>query len=124
MKSRRLLCASLFLAALASTASVHGFDETLYGHGARWRASLRPWHGHYKNVQYNQPIALVVPPTAELQTDYNWGAVSSRMTRINHQFQRPWPNGNWAPYGYGFFNTPPWPSDTRQFGTYYIRGPW
>ena len=41
-------------------------DETLYGHGARWRAGLRPWHGRQYNVQYGQPIALVVPPTAEL----------------------------------------------------------
>ena len=122
MKLPTLAAAALVLTALAANCQAGGFDETPYGHGARWRASLRPWHGHYYNVQYGVPLALVVPPTAELQTDYGWGVTSSRVSRINHQFQRPWPNGYWAPYG--FLPTPPWPSDTRQFGTYYVRGPW
>jgi hypothetical protein len=124
MRFRILACTALALAAIASVAQGgnHGFDETPYGHGARWRASLRPWHGRQYNVQYGAPLALVVPPTAELQTDYTWGVTSSRVTRINHQFQRPWPNGYWSPYG--FLPPPQWPSDTRQFGTYYIRGPW
>ena len=124
MKIRKFLAAGLALTALLCTMSAHGGDETPYGHGARWRAGLRPWHGRQYNVQYGQPIGLVVPPTAELTTDYGWGSVASRMTRIDHQFQRPWPNGYWTPYGYGFLPTPGWPSDTRQFGTYYIRGPW
>ena len=25
---------------------------------------------------------------------------------------------------YGFLPAAGWPSDTRQFGTYYVRGPW
>ena len=86
---------------------------------------MRPWHGRYYNVQYGQPLALVVPPTAELQTDYSWGSVASRMTRIDHQFQRPWPGAYYSPYApYGFLPKAEWPSDTKQFGTYYIRGPW
>ena len=125
MKIRNLMAAGLALMALAAAARVHAFDETHHGHDARWRASLRPWHGRYYNVQYGQPIALVVPPTAELATDYGWGAVSSRMTRIDHQFQRPWPGFYQPPYGpYGFLPAAAWPSDTRQFGTYYVRGPW
>ena len=123
MKPRNIVVAGLAVLALLSAARVQAFDETLYGHGARWRSGLRPWHGHYNNIQYGAPTALVVPPTAELQADYGWGAVSSRVTRIDHQFQRPWRNGYYtAPYG--FLSTPPWPSDTRQFGTYYVRGPW
>jgi len=37
-------------------------------------------------------------------------------------FQRPYP----GPYGggVGFLPTPYWPSDTRQFGIYPVRGPW
>jgi len=124
MKIRNWMAAGLALVALASLNRVQAGDETLYGHGARWRASLRPWHGRYYNVQYGEPIALVVPPRSELATDYSWGSVSSRMTRIDHQFQRPWPNGYWSPYGYGFLPGAAWPSDTRQFGTYPVRGPW
>ncbi|MBI3838231.1 MAG: hypothetical protein HY288_09905, partial [Planctomycetia bacterium] len=108
MKLRTLAAAALALAAVVSAARVQAFDETHYGHDARWRASLRPWHGRNYNVQYGTPLALVVPPTAELQTDYTWGVTSSRVSRINHQFQRPWPNGYLAPHG--FRPTPPWPS--------------
>src|SRR4051812_2688996 len=122
MKRQTLLVALFAVFAAIGTAHAGGFDETHYGHNARWRASLRPWHGHYYAVQYGQPLALVVPPTAELQTDYPGGVTSSRVSRINPQFQRPWPNGYWAPYG--FLPPPNWPSDTRQFGYYYIRGPW
>ena len=43
-------------------------------------------------------------------------------TALDHQFQRPWPNGFYTPYG--FLPGAQWPSDTRQFGTYYVRGPW
>lgn len=124
MRVRNWMAAGLALAALLSATQLHAGEETLFGKNARWRASLRPWHGRYNNVQYGQPIALVVPPTAELTTDYAWGSVASRMTRNDHQFQRPWPNGYWSPYGYGFFNTPEWPHDTRNFGIYPIRGPW
>ncbi len=123
MKARYILVAGCALAAVLLTARpAQSFDETLDGHNARWRAGLRPWHGRYANVQYSAPVAQVVPPTAEWQTDYGWGSVSSRMTRIDHQFQRPWPNGRWTPYG--FMPTPGYPSDTPQFGYYYIRGPW
>jgi hypothetical protein len=115
----------LALAALSVSTRVQAFDETHYGHGARWRASMHPWHGRYSNVQYGQPIALVVPPTAELTTDYGWGVCSSRMTRIDHQFQRPWRGSFPTQYPpYGFMPGAAWPSDTRQFGTYYVRGPW
>jgi hypothetical protein len=122
MNPKNFLVVGLVLAALASAARVQAFDETHYGHGARWRATMRPWHGHYSSAKYGQPVALVVPPTAELQTNYGWGSVASRMSRIDHQFQRPWPMGRGTPAG--FLPTPAWPSDTRQFGVNYIRGPW
>ena len=123
MKVRKWLIASLALAALLATARVQAFDETHYGHGARWRAALRPWHGRYYNVQYGQPLALVVPPTAENQVHWGWGVGATRITPNQHQFQRDYPgpgmyNRSW------FRPTPPWPSSTDQFGDYYIRGPW
>lgn len=122
MRFRILVIVLVSVAAMASAARVGAFDETHHGHNARWRSTLQPWHGRYYNVQHGVPLALVVPPTAELQTDYNWGSVGSRMTRIDHQYQRPWPNGYWTPHG--FMPAAAYPSDTRQFGTYYIRGPW
>ena len=122
MRLRILAMAAALVVVASTAANLHGYDETKHGHNARWRAMYYPWHGRYYNVQYGAPLALVVPPTAELQTNYAWGSVSSRMTRIDHQFQRPWPNGFWTPYG--FLPGAAWPSDTRQFGTYYVRGPW
>ncbi len=124
MHRRKFVLVALAVAAAFSAASAQAFDETHHGHNARYRASLRPWHGRYYNVQYGQAVSIVVPPTAELTTDYGWGSVSSRMTRNDHQFQRPWPGpvGRWTPYG--FLPTPAFPSDTRQFGYYYNRGPW
>ena len=121
MRLRNYLAAGLALAALAASASLHAGDETHYGHDARWRhAAPLAWPLLQRAIWC--AMALVVPPTAELQTDYAYGSVSSRMTRINHQFQRPWPNGYWTPYG--FLPASNWPNDTRNFGTYYIRGPW
>ena len=123
MKRRDLAAAGLLLAALAATACAADSTRltTATTHGG---APLRPWHGRYYNVQYGQPLALVVPPTAELTTDYGWGVTSSRMTRIDHQFQRPWPGAYGPMQPYPFLPGAAWPSDTRQFGTYYIRGPW
>jgi hypothetical protein len=86
------------------------------------RACWYNWNRNYAHTEYGQPVALVVPPTANLQTNYGWGVASSRLSRIEHQFQRNYP-------GYGIFGgpfrpTPVWPSDTTQFGVYYVRGPW
>jgi hypothetical protein len=86
------------------------------------RASMYNWHANYAYTDYGAPTALVVPPTAQLQTDYSWGAPSMRVSRIDHQFTRNYPGP--APFGAGFRHTPPWPQDTAQFGVYYVRGPW
>jgi hypothetical protein len=87
------------------------------------RATVYPWHGYYYDPAWGMPIALVVPPTAESQTHWGWGVGNTRVTTINHQFHRDYP----GPGVYdrrGFLPTPPWPSDTDQFGVYYVRGPW
>jgi hypothetical protein len=121
MKFRLLALGLVAAGALTSTGLAH--DTTLYGYNARWRAAYYPWHNNYYNTQTGRPVALIVPPTAELQTDYGWGVCGTRVTRIDHQYQRPYPG-----YGYAgsptLYPTPRWPSDTRQFGYYYIRGPW
>lgn len=86
------------------------------------RAQYYNWNRNYANTEYGQPVALVVPPTAQLQTNYGWGVASSRISRIDHQFHRNYPGD--GQFGGPFRSTPLWPSDTTQFGVYYVRGPW
>jgi hypothetical protein len=86
------------------------------------RAQYYNWNRNYAYTDYGQCTSLVVPPTAQLQTNWGWGVASSRISRIDHQFQRNYP-GN-ATFGSPFRPTPVWPSDTNEFGVYYVRGPW
>jgi len=89
---------------------------------ARRQAQYCPWHGNYAQVEWGGPVALVVPPQATFQTNWGWGVGNTRVSRTVHQFARPYP----VPFADspGFRRTPPWPSDTNQFGVYYVRGPW
>ena len=78
------------------------------------------WYGGYYHTSWNQPVALVMPPTVRWQTHYNWGVANTRMTPIYAQF------GRTAP-GYGgvrLRGTPRWPSSTDHFGVYPVRAPW
>ena len=88
------------------------------------RAS-QPWHGGYYYTQWGAPVALVIPPTAEMHTDYSWGVPSMRSIAERPSVPAGIPGGG-AAYGgrYGFLPTPYYPSDTNQFGVYYVRGPW
>lgn len=88
-----------------------------------WRqAQWSPWHGRYAHAEWGSPVALVVPPTATFQTNWGWGVGNTRISRINHQFARPYP-GSYGGTG-RLRPTPRWPSDTTQIGVYYVRGPW
>lgn len=86
------------------------------------RAQNYNWNAPYAHVQYGQPVAMIVPPTAQLQTQWGWGVSSSRISRIDHQFGRAYPGQ--GPFGTPYRNTPAWPQDTNQFGVYHVRGPW
>jgi len=86
------------------------------------RAELTNWHANYAHSAYGYPVSLVVPPTAQLQTNWSWGAPSMTLSRIDHQFGRDYPGP--GPFGAGFRNTPIWPSSTHQFGVYHVRAPW
>jgi hypothetical protein len=95
-------------------------------HGAAAKALCHPWHCNYYHMEYGSPVALVVPPTAERHYNLGWGVANSRLARTWHHFGRAYPgsvNGGGG-YGQQFLATPPWPSDTSQFGVYYVRGPW
>jgi hypothetical protein len=90
-----------------------------------WRqAQVLAWHNGFYDPYWGEPIALVVPPNAEFQANYGWGVGGTRVAPIYHQFARPFPGWS-SPVPPGqFYPTPNWPSDTQQFGVYYVRGPW
>src|SRR5437868_1042417 len=115
-----ILLATLFAAALVSSAQAIG-----PGSHPLWRARANnvPWHGGYYDPAWGQPHALVIPPTAELQTKYSWGVTNTEVVPNYHQFRRNYP-GPSAVGRIGFGPTPEWPWHTDQFGVYYVRGPW
>ena len=90
------------------------------------RSQGKAWHSAWYDPWEGRPIALVVPPTAEFQTQYSWGVPSSRVAPIYHQFRRPYPGPGavGGGGGGGFLPTPNSPSDTVQFGVNAVRGPW
>lgn len=124
MTSFRALAAAIAIA--ASLLPAHTAQAITPAAVSNWRARrnmyTQPWHGAYYHTMWGQPVALVVPPTAEYETHWSWGVAQTRVTPIWPQFQRSWP----GPYagGAGFLPTPRWPSSTDQFGVYYVRGPW
>jgi hypothetical protein len=82
----------------------------------------RSWHDNYSNWRWEQPTALVVPPTAAYETSYSWGVGQVRSTPIHSQFGRQ--GAGMIGGGMGAQRTPYWPSTTRQFGIYPVRAPW
>lgn len=128
---RNLILLGAFCAAAlvnVSNASAQRPIERLFKHdmqtkGDAWaqrHACGQPWHANYYYLQYGQPTALVVPPTAVMQQNYSWGVSQNTMTPIYHQFgPAAMPSAGGA-----FYATPRWPSHTRQFGVYPVRAPW
>ena len=111
---------AMCLLAVSSVAdSARAFE--FVGRGCR-RAN-QSWHGGYYHPAWGMPVALVVPPTAEAQTDWGWGVGNTQITTICPQFGRKWPGPGLYDRG-AFSPTPAWPSHTDQFGVYYVRGPW
>ena len=88
---------------------------------SNYEARRTPWNGPYASPAWGVPVALVAPPTAEKETRWGYGVGNTRVTTITHQFRRNYPcesvSGPTA-------ITPAQPSDTTQFGYYYVRGPW
>lgn len=121
MKSNRYFLMAMLLAAVIAPSLAQA--GTPYGDRIARRKSERyPWHGHYYHVAWGQPVALVAPPVADLQTHWSWGVAQTSVTPLWHRYRKNYP----GPYGggNGFRATPLWPSRTDQFGVYYVRGPW
>jgi hypothetical protein len=123
MKRISLLLAATFLGSLVSSdlQAGHPVYRAHADRGAYWHNANHSWHGAYQHVQYGHPLALIVPPTANMQTEYSWGVGRTMMRPIHHQFGRPVATPGYAG---GTRPTPMWPSSTEQLGVYSVRGPW
>jgi len=116
------------LAVVATLLTIAGSDASASAAESRYlrpktrRAPQYNWHANYAHSAYGQPLALVVPPTAQLKTNWSWGAPSAHFSRIDHQFGRDYPGR--GPFGGSFQHTPGWPGNMHQFGVHYVRGPW
>lgn len=119
--AKRIAAAALLTAVVCGAANTAEAWEAAHMRPLT-RAANYNWHANYAHVQYGQPVAMVVPPTAMLQTNWGWGVSSSRVSRLDHQFGRNYSGA--GPHGGPFRNTPVWPQDTNQFGVYHVRGPW
>lgn len=119
----------LFLGAMAivvlgfANASFAGeFAYRVYAdHNNRLIANQTPWHGNYAYLPWNEPAALVVPPTVQSHSAYSWGVAMTEVRPVWHQYGPRYPGGG---RGGPFYSTPRWPSHTDQFGVYPVRGPW
>ncbi|MCC9603839.1 hypothetical protein LOC67_25085 [Stieleria sp. JC731] len=118
-----LACVATVSVATNDSASAAGPGGLITQAWAHNFAMDRPWHGGYYNQTYGQPVALVVPPTAHMRTNFSWGVSQNHMYPIHHQFGRSAPGQGAAAAG-AFRPTPHWPSHTDQFGYYYVRAPW
>ena len=121
--TKSIILSGLLVAAAIAAGPIAARAEAPYLWPQR-RAQMYNWHGNYVYTDYGAPTALVVPPTAQLQTNWSWGAPSLQISRIDHQFTRNWPGAGPFVPGRPFRHTPAWPQSTNQFGVYYVRGPW
>ena len=85
--------------------------------------TVTTWHGHYYNPVYGMPIAIVVPPNANTMRSQGWGVASSQMMPLRSQYGTAYP-GTVTGSLTRFQSRGAFPSNTRQFGYYYVRGPW
>lgn len=123
--NKQILC---LLAASFVTVFVTIEDTNAENHADRWAARHArgmSWHSQYYHTATGLPVALIVPPTAHMQTRWGWGVAQNTMTPIYPQFRRSYPGGG-ADYGAAglMAPTPNAPSHTDQFGVNYIRGPY
>ncbi|HBE66851.1 MAG TPA: hypothetical protein DDW52_01750 [Planctomycetaceae bacterium] len=129
-KKPQILCGLLMAAAVLSATPARAdgpfsrlINRTPASNGDAWaqaHAANRPWHGNYYYLPYGQPTALVMPQRAVMQSNYSWGVSRNTMTPIYHQFGA----AATPSAGGAFLGTPPWPSNTNQFGVYPVRARW
>jgi hypothetical protein len=122
--NKSLAIGALALAAAFAAPAATASAETMPYLWPNKRAQFYNWHANYVYTDYGMPTSLVVPPTADLQTSWSWGAPSLCISRIDHQYTRDYPGPGPFSAARPFRYTPHWPQSTHQFGVYYVRGPW
>ena len=88
-----------------------------------YQQTVTTWHGQYANPNYARPVAVVVPPNANMMRSLGWGVCGSQMMPLYSQYGTAYPGAVTAS-SIRFLSRPVAPSNTQQFGYYYIRGPW
>ncbi len=117
MKASTILGLTVLIAASLATVLPSRAGEFLRrGRGAAWNTS-------YYDPAWGMPEAVVVPPTARWQSNYAWGVGGSRLNRVGARYQAEVPGPESAYDQRDYLPAPPQPSDTRQFGVNYVRGP-
>jgi hypothetical protein len=120
------LLAASFVSVLVTTEDANA-DRRADRWAAR-HAQGMSWHAPYYHTATGMPVALVVPPTAHMQTSWGWGVAQNTMSPIYHQFRRTYPgaySGSTGSFGGGqMMPTPNQPSHTDQFGVNYVRAPY
>ena len=126
MKRAILIALLAVVSALAGQASAQiplFYKPAFHGDEMCPPPGVVPWHDWYYNAEWGIPVAQLLPPTVAAQTHWGWGVGNTRVNLICPQFGRTYPG--MSTYQRDLFQPmPPWPSDTDQFGYYYVRGPW
>jgi len=89
----------------------------------RGRQSGAAWSTNYYDSAWGMPEAVVVSPRVRWQSNYAWGVGGSRVDRIGARYQAEAPGPESAYNQRDYLSAPPQPSDTKQFGVNYARGP-
>ncbi|MGD9126484.1 MAG: hypothetical protein PVH19_03815 [Planctomycetia bacterium] len=115
----------LMVGGFALAESAQAFEGFFATRRAMRKAERDNWHQGYYQGQWGAPLAVVVPPTVDMQTTYRSTVGGTQVTRIWPQYKRGYP-GDPTPSmnGNRYKPVPRWPSSTNQMGVYYIRGPW
>ena len=98
--------------------------QAFEGFFAKRRAMKANWHQGYYQGQWGAPLALVVPPNVDFQTNYGNSVGTTQVTRIWPKFTQSYPGDATPGNAPKYKPVPNWPTSTQQLGTYYIRGPW
>ncbi len=118
------LLAASFLSVLLATEDANA-EGRRYDRWAARHARGMSWHSQYNHTATGMPVALIVPPTAHMQSNWGWGVAQNTMTPIYPQFRRSYPGAqSESSRGNQRMPTPNVPSNTDQFGVNYIRGPY
>ena len=112
--------------AILQARTAAAIEPTLMDRWSARFARVTPWHGNYYHTAWGQPVALLVPPHAHMQSRWGWGVCQNTIHPIHHRMVRPYAGivQDAAASNGVYRGTPTWVSHTDQYGVSYIRAPW